>query len=69
MPEIVLKYTKHAAEMKLERGVSDSEIRKAIRQGARVKQRDGMLAVYGDIMVAYVKESKNVYRIKTIMIR
>ena len=51
-----------------ERGVDEDMIRRAIERGAKIKQTEGYLAIYGFVAIAYKKLSEDVYKIKTVMI-
>ncbi len=62
-----LEITKHAKEKMVLHGISKEEIMKAITQGAKFQQTDGLLAKYGYIRVAYKKRG-NTYRIKTVFV-
>ena len=49
------------------RGIDIEQIIRVIKRGAKVKQTDGLLAVYSYIKVAY-KISGDKYIIKTVMV-
>ncbi|MBW3002498.1 hypothetical protein KY338_05060 [Candidatus Woesearchaeota archaeon] len=44
-------------------------IKEAIKKGSKIKQTDGLLAVYGYIEVAYKKIGPDTYKIKTVKLR
>ncbi len=59
--------TLHARERMDYYGIAEEQIKTTIKQGAKVPQTDGFLAMYTYIKVAYkIKEDK--YIIKTVMI-
>lgn len=59
--------TKHAEKQMVARGIDKSQIICTIKQGAKVKQTDGLLAIYSYIKVAYkIRGDKHI--IKTVMV-
>lgn len=66
--EINLKITQHAKEKMILHGLSLEQIKRAIQQGAKVKQTDGYLASYTYIKVAYKEIGENWYKIKTVFV-
>ncbi len=62
-----LIFTKHAKDQMLVRGVDEDQIINAMQRGAKVKQTDGLVAVYSYVKVAY-KISGESYIIKTVMV-
>ena len=65
---MIIRYKKHARERMFDRGISKELVRLAIQRGSKTKQRDGILASYSYIQVAYVKRD-NVYWVKTVMVK
>jgi len=61
-----VKFTQHAAEQLLERGITKAEVIRAVQRGSRVQQKDGWLAIFGGIAVAYRKTNKGRYLVKTV---
>ncbi len=61
-----VKFTRHAAEQMLERGITKVEVIRAIERGSRVQQKEGWLAVFGGMAVAYRKINKDTYHVKTV---
>ena len=59
--------TNHAADMMAERGIDEDQIRKALQMGSKIKQTDGLKAVYSYIGVCY-KIAGNKCIIKTVTI-
>jgi len=49
------------------RGIDKEQIIRAIQRGAKVRQTDGLLAIYAYIRVAY-KTRGDKYIIKTVMV-
>jgi len=64
---MILEFTEHAKQKMVIHGVTKEQVKKAIQQGAKFEQTDGLLAKYSYIRVAYKKRSE-VYRIKTVFI-
>ncbi len=65
----MLKFTKHAREQMIERGISVSEVDEAIRMGVKTLQEDGkILAAHKYYKVAYKKEGEDCIII-TVMLR
>lgn len=51
-----------------EKAISIEDIKRVIKQGGKVKQTDGLLAIYAEIEIAYkIKGDK--YIIKTVKVR
>ncbi len=59
--------TKHAQDQMLLRGIDKEQIIRVIKRGAKVKQTDGLLAVYSYLKIAY-KIRGDKYIIKTVMV-
>jgi hypothetical protein len=64
-----LLLTKHAVQRMAERAINKEQVKEAIQKGSKIKQTDGLLAIYGYIEIAYKKISKNCYKIKTVKLR
>lgn len=64
---MTLVLTKHAKEQMAKRAINREQIIRAIKQGAKIRQTDGFLALYGYIKVAY-KTRGDKYIIKTVVI-
>lgn len=62
-----LIFTLHAKERIDHYGITEEEVRKAIKMGAKTPQTDGLVAVYTYVRVAY-KVRGDAYIIKTVMI-
>lgn len=65
---MIIILSEHAKIRMAEKAIAIEQIKRAIKQGAKVKQTDGFLATYADIEVAY-KTIQNKYIIKTVMVR
>jgi len=61
-----VKFTQHAAEQMLERGITKSEVIRVMQRGSRIQQKEGWLVVFGGVAVAYRKINKDTYRVKTV---
>lgn len=61
--------TRHAVERMITKAVNKELIKEAIKKGSKIKQTDGLLAVYGYIEVAYKKIRPDTYKIKTVKLR
>ncbi len=59
--------TKHVQDQMILRGIDKEQIIRAIQRGAKVRQTDGLLAIYAYIRVAY-KTRGDKYIIKTVMV-
>ncbi|MBI5065974.1 DUF4258 domain-containing protein [Candidatus Woesearchaeota archaeon] len=64
--ELIL--TEHAKERMAAKGISKEQIKTAIKQGAKQKQTEGLLATYTYLEVAYKIIGKK-YVVKTVKIR
>ncbi len=64
--EIVI--TKHAKEKMALHGITNEQVKIAIKHGAKVNQTDGFLASYTYIKVAYKKVAETTYKIKTVFV-
>jgi len=62
-----LEITEHAKKKMVIHGITATQIKKAITQGAKFEQTDGLLAQYSYIRVAYKKRG-SVYLVKTVFI-
>ncbi len=60
--------TEHAKIRMAQKAINVEQIKRAIQQGAKIKQTDGLLAIYADIEVAY-KIRNEKYIIKTVKVR
>lgn len=65
---MIIILTEHAKIRMAEKAVTVEQIRRAISQGARIKQTDGFLTMYADIEVAYKIRGER-YIIKTVKIK
>lgn len=61
--------TAHAAQRMAARAINKEQIKEAIKRGSKIRQTDGLLAVYGYIEVAYKKIGEEYYKIKTVKLR
>ena len=50
-------------------GISIEDVKKAIIQGSKTKQTEGILACYGFYCVAYKILGEKFYKIKTVYLR
>ena len=64
---MILEITEHAKKKMVIHGISAEQIKKAIMQGAKFDQTDGLLSKYSYIRVAYKKRG-DVYKIKTVYV-
>ena len=62
-----LIFTLHAKERMDHYGITEEEVRKAIKIGAKTPQTDGLLSIFTYLRVAY-KVRGDDYIIKTVMI-
>lgn len=62
---MIIKPSKHAKEMMVERGITKEQIKIAIKRGSKVRQTDGYLSSYSYFAVAWKKVGE-VYFIKTV---
>lgn len=65
--DLVLVITRHARKQMFDRGVDEGQIRQVIKRGSKIKQTDGLKAIYTYIGVSY-KISGKKYIIKTVTI-
>ena len=65
---MVVILTEHAKIRMAEKAINMEQIKRAIQQGAKIKQTDGLLAIYADIEVAYKIRGEK-YIIKTVKVR
>ena len=65
---MIIILSEHAKIRMAQKTVTVEQIKRAITQGAKVKQTDGLLAMYADIEVAYKIRGEK-YIIKTVKIR
>lgn len=61
--------TRHAVERMIAKAVNKEQIKEAIKKGSKIRQTDGLLAIYGYIEVAYKKIGPDTYKIKTVKLR
>lgn len=67
MPEIEISYSKHAQERKSQKGVHDSEVKRAIQRGAKkIQSNRTIIASFSDLKIVYVKKN-GIYYIVTII--
>ena len=67
MISVKLIITAHAKQQMLLRGIDEEQIKTTIKRGAKIKQTDGLKAIYSYIGVCYkIREDK--YIIKTIIV-
>ena len=67
--KITLFLSKHAKKRMAEKAINKEQIVQAVQRGSKLRQTDGLLAVYRDIEVAYRVLGNNAYKIKTVKIR
>jgi hypothetical protein len=64
---VILQISLHAKEKMDIEGISEEQIKNAIKMGSITRQTDGYLASYTYLKVAY-KRRGDVYRIKTVFV-
>ena len=64
---MILQISLHAKEKMDIEGISEEQIKNAIKMGSITRQTDGYLASYTYLKVAY-KRRGDVYRIKTVFV-
>jgi len=65
--EIKIRYSKHAEQRKIEKGISDNEVKLAIQRGTKTQEEGNkVLAALFDLKIVYVKIG-DVYYIITII--
>jgi len=64
-----LKISKHAKERMILRGITKEQIIRCVKQGATIRQTDGMLSSYTYLQVAWKKIGEDCYFIKTVKIK
>ncbi len=65
---MIIILSEHAKTRMAEKAISIEDIKRVIKQGGKVKQTDGLLAIYAEIEIAYkIKGDK--YIIKTVKVR
>lgn len=65
---MIIILREHAKIRMAQKAITVEQIKRAITQGAKIKQTDGLLAIYADIEVAY-KIRGDKYIVKTVKIR
>ncbi len=65
---MIVILTEHAKIRMAQKAINVEQIKRAIQQGAKIKQTDGLLAIYADIEVAYKIRGEK-YIIKTVKVR
>lgn len=63
---MIIKPSKHAKRMMVERGITKELIKIAIQRGSKVRQTDGYLSSYSYISVAWKKVGDDIYFVKTV---
>ena len=64
-----LLITKHAKEKMIALGISINDVKKAITEGSKTMQTDGLLACYAYYCVAYKVVGEKYHKIKTVYLR
>ncbi len=65
---MIIILTEYAKIRMAQKAITVEHIKRAIQQGAKIRQTDGILAIFADIEVAYkIREDKCI--IKTVKIR
>ncbi len=59
--------TAHAQEQMLKRGIDEEQVRMVIQRGSKIKQTDGLKAVFGYIGVCY-KIRGDIHIVKTVIV-
>ena len=62
---MIIKLSRHAKEMTVERGITKEQIKIAIQRGSKVRQTDGYLSSYSYFAVAW-KKAGEIYFVKTV---
>ena len=62
----MIKYSKHAREQMVERGISESEVERAIRGGAKELQKPNKVLYYFGYFVVVSKKINNYYFVITV---
>lgn len=65
---MIIILREHAKIRMAQKAITVEQIKRVIVQGAKIKQTDGLLAIYADIEVAY-KIRSDKYIVKTVKIR
>lgn len=68
MAEIAIWISKHAQAKMIDLGISEKEVKEAVKRGSKFMQTDGVLSKYRYLNVAYKQIGKNMFRIKTVYI-
>jgi len=63
---MIIKLSKHAVKMMVERGITKEQIKIAIQRGSKQRQTDGYLSLYSYFAVAWKRVNDDVYFIKTV---
>jgi hypothetical protein len=66
---MILKFTRHAKERMVTRGLTTEQVKRAIRMGAKIKQTDGYESHYTYYSVCWEKIGPDIYKVKTIKIK
>lgn len=66
---MILLISEHAKRRMAEHAITKEMVKEAIERGSKIRQTDGLLATYTYFQVAYKVVQKEVYKIKTVMVR
>jgi len=67
--ELDVRYSKHAREQMIERGISEHEIQEAIKQGIKVSQDGGKICFVFRYYQVVCKKVSDTYFVITVMLR
>ena len=65
--DIELVITEHARKQMFDRGIDEDQIKRTIKRGSKIRQTDGLKAIFAYMGVSY-KIRENKYIIKTVTI-
>jgi len=65
---MIIELTRHARTRMIQHAINKDMVKKAIKQGAIMRQTDGYKASYGYYWIAY-KKRRDIYRIKSVGIK
>lgn len=67
--ELDVRYSKHAREQMIERGISEHEVQEAIKQGTKVSQGSGKICFVFRYYQVVCKKVGDTYFVITVMLR
>lgn len=66
---MILKFTRHAKERMISRGMTEEQAKRAIKLGATTKQTDGYESSYSYLMVDWKRIGDGAYKVKTVKVK